>query len=423
MSTSSSSWASSNTGDALTLFKGTLVLPDSLMPKGAVLVRDGVIVWVGMASKLPAQIDGVTGKPDAMKTIAATIDVGDDYISPGFVDIHTHGGGGADFMDATPQAMRTANRAHAKHGTTTIYPTTTTGTPQQLVNMLDVSQVAMDSWQVSEGARVGGVHWYGPYFATDKVGAHPKGYERYPDPSEYEPALASGIIKSATCAAELPGAVDFCKAATAAGCLVTCGHSNASWSEMAAAYDAGLRHVDHFWNAMSSTDTIRKRLGSPQQGSMAEFVLYHQEMSTEVIADGHHHAPEMHQFAYRMLGPDRLVLVSDCSRAMDMPAGEYRIGHHETGEPFLSNEECGTLLDGVTLASSALPIEHMVRIFARDTGAQLYEVIRMASLTPARLVHADDCCGSLAAGKRADIAILSKTLHVQQTYLAGQKFE
>ena len=140
------------------------------------------------------------------------------------------------------------------------------------------------AWNVTDGARIAGVHWYGPYFASEKVGAHPKGFERNPDPSEYEPALARGLIRSATCAAELPGAVAFCRAAKAAGCLVTCGHSNASWAEMAAVYEAGMRHVDHFWNAMSSTDSIRKRLGTPQRGSMAEFVLYHPEMSTEVDA-------------------------------------------------------------------------------------------------------------------------------------------
>ena len=219
-----------------------------------------------------------------------------------------------------------------------------------------------ENWNVSDGARIAGVHWYGPYFATDKVGAHPKGFERNPDPAEYEPALARGIIKSATCAAELPGAVEFCRAAKAAGCLVTCGHSNASWPEMAAVYEVGMRHVDHFWNAMSSTDSIRKRLGTPQRGSMAEFVLYHPEMSTEVIADGFHHAPEMLQFAYRMKGAARLCLVSDCSRALDMPPGIYRIGHHETGEPFENNGNVGVLPGADKLASSIFALEHMVRM-------------------------------------------------------------
>lgn len=338
------------------------------------------------------------------------------------MDIHTHGGAGSDYMDGTAEAVRIANHAHARHGTTTIYPTTTTGTSAQLTAMLDAVEQVRRDWTLADGARIGGVHWYGPYFATDKVGAHPKGFERHPDPAEYEPALARGLIKSATCAAELPGAVAFCRAARAAGCLVTCGHSNASWPEMAAVYEAGMRHVDHFWNAMSSTDFIRKRLATPQRGSMAEFVLYHPDMSTEVIADGFHHAPEMLQFAYRMKGSARLCLVSDCSRALDTPPGIYRIGHQETGEPFLNNGTVGVLPGTETLASSIFPLEHMVRIMMHDTAAGLAEVIRMASLTPAERIGCAADRGSLEVGKLADIVILSKDLHVRRTFIGGREF-
>jgi N-acetylglucosamine-6-phosphate deacetylase len=264
------------------------------------------------------------------------------------------------------------------------------------------------------------VHWYGPYFASDKVGAHPKGYERHPDPAEYAPALARGLIKSATCAAELPGAVEFCRAAKEAGCLVTCGHSNSTWDEMAAVYAAGMRHVDHFWNAMSNTDSIRRRLGTPQRGSMAEFVLYHDEMSTEVIADGFHHAPEMLQFAYRMKGVKRLCLVSDCSRALDMPPGIYRIGNHETGELLEHNGSVGVLPGGTVLASSIFALDHMVRVMARDTDADIPHVIRMASLTPAERTGFAADRGSLEPGKLADVVVLSPDLQVRRTFIGGQ---
>lgn len=389
------------------VFRGTVVLPIDLLPHGIVVIEDGRIVAVGPERDVKVPVG------------AEVIDADDGYISPGFVDIHTHGGADSDYMDGTPDAVRIANRAHARHGTTTIFPTTTTGTPAQLVAMLDAVEQVARNWSVTDGARIAGVHWYGPYFAKDKVGAHPKGFERNPDPAEYGPALARGIIKSATCAAELPGAVEFCRAARVGGCLVTCGHSNASWPEMAAVYDAGMRHVDHFWNAMSSTDSIRKRLSTPQRGSMAEFVLYHAEMSTEVIADGFHHAPEMLQFAYRMKGPARLCLVSDCSRALDMPPGIYRIGHHQTGEPFENNGAVGVLPGGTTLASSIFPLEHMVRIMTRDTDAGLAQVIRMASLTPAERTGFAQDRGSLELGKLADIVILARDLHVRRTFIGG----
>jgi len=393
-----------------TVFRGTVIFPTGLLPHGVVVADGERIVAVGLERevKLPAG--------------AAVIDAKDGYISPGFVDIHTHGGGGFDFMDGTQEAVRVSNRVHARHGTTTIYPTTTTGTPAQLVAMLDsVEQVCRD-WKVADGARIAGVHWYGPYFATEKVGAHPKGFERNPDPAEYGPALARGIIKTATCAAELPGAVEFSRAAHAAGCLVTCGHSNASWPEMAAVYEAGMRHVDHFWNAMSSTDSIRKRLNTPQRGSMAEFVLYHPEMSTEVIADGFHHAAEMLQFVYRMKGSARLCLVSDCSRALDTLPGIYRLGHHETGEPFENTGTVGVLPGSEKLAGSIYPMEHMIRVMMGDTDAGLAEVIRMASLTPAERTGFAKDRGSLEAGKLADVVILSPDLFVQRTFIDGVEF-
>jgi N-acetylglucosamine-6-phosphate deacetylase len=391
------------------IFRGTVVLPDGLVPKGVVVVEGERIVAVGPESGVTAPVG------------ADVIDADDGYITPGFIDIHTHGGAGSDYMDGTPEAVRIANRCHARHGTTTVFPTTTTGSPAQLSAMLDAVGEVSREWTVEDGARIAGVHWYGPYFATEKVGAHPKGFERNPDPSEYQPALARGIIKSATCAAELPGAVEFCRAAREAGCLVTCGHSNACWSEMAAVYAAGMRHVDHFWNAMSSTDSIRKRLGTPQRGSMAEFVLYHPEMSTEVIADGFHHAPEMLQFAYRMKGAERLCLVSDCSRALDMPPSLYRLGHHETGEPFEHNGDVGVLPGGNTLASSVFALEHMIRVMMRDTDAGLAHVIRMASLTPAERTGFARDRGSLEPGKLADIVILSQDLHVRRTFIGGRE--
>jgi N-acetylglucosamine-6-phosphate deacetylase len=150
---------------------------------------------------------------------------------------------------------------------------------------------------------------------------------------------------------------------------------------------------------------------------MAEFVLYHAQMSTEVIADGHHHAPEMLQFAYRMKQPDRLCLVSDCSRALDMPPGVYRIGHHVTGAPFEHNGAVGVLPDGATLASSVFALDHMVRVMARDTDAGIAQVIRMASLTPAERTGMAHDRGSLERGKLADVVILSPDLHVMRTFM------
>ena len=349
------------------------------------------------------------------------VDARGGVIAPGFVDIHVHGGAGADYMDGTVDAVRIANRAHARHGTTTIFPTTTTGTPAEIDAMLDACAAARAAWTPADGARIAGVHFYGPYFAEDKVGCHSVAGRRDPDRREYRRQFARGIIRVATCAAELPCAEAFYREARRHGCLVTCGHSNASWTEMGRAFTAGVRHVDHFWCAMSSVPGVRQRLGYPMQGSMAEFVLAHAEMSTEVLADGQHLAPELLAFAYRMKGARRLCLVTDTSRAMDMPPGRYEFGPRGAGDWFESDGRVGSQ-PGAGLASAVVGMDVMVRTMARHSGAPLADVIRMASLTPAERVGLDTEIGSLEAGKRADVVVLDSGLHVRQTYLGGVEF-
>ena len=225
-------------------FTGTIVLPDRLLENGVVVCRNGVIDRVGPAAEIAIPPD------------AARVDASGGFIAPGYVDIHVHGGAGADFMDGTPEAVITATRAHARHGTTSIFPTTTTGSRPQITAMLQACQIAQREWRPDNGARIAGVHFYGPYFAEDKVGCHSREGRRDPDPAEYQNVLSMGLIRVATCAAELPGSEAFYRAAFGHGCLVTCGHSNSTWTEMDRAYRAGMRHVDHFWCAMSSVPSL-----------------------------------------------------------------------------------------------------------------------------------------------------------------------
>jgi N-acetylglucosamine-6-phosphate deacetylase len=155
---------------------------------------------------------------------------------------------------------------------------------------------------------------------------------------------------------------------------------------------------------------------------MAEFVLAHREMSTEVLADGEHLAPELLEFAVRMKGTDRLCLVTDASRAVDMPPGEYWFGPLGSGERFQSNGRVG-FQPGAGLASSVVGMDAMVRQMARRTSAGLAGAVRMASLTPAERVGMARRIGSLAAGKRADVLILSRALSVKRVFIGGQPFD
>jgi N-acetylglucosamine-6-phosphate deacetylase len=343
------------------------------------------------------------------------------YLSPGFIDIHVHGGNGADFMDGTSDAVRVACRAHARHGTTTIFPTTTTGSTEQIHGMLDAVKAVQSERSVENGARIAGVHLYGPFFAEDKVGCHSVEGRREPTAAEYRDYFEKGIVRIATCAAELPGAVEFYREAKKRRCLITCGHSNASWPEMAAAFKAGMRHVDHFWCAMSNVASVRSRLGVPMRGSMLEFVLGTADMSTEVIADGCHLAPELLDFAFRLKGPRKLCLVTDANRALDLPLGNYRFGAAEDGSGFESDGRVGWSPGRTSLASSIVGMDHMVRQMKRDTSASLPEVIRMASLTPAELTGIAKHTGSLEAGKNADVVLLSRKLEVRRVFIGGEE--
>jgi len=390
---------------ALSLFftNSTVILPDRLLPGASVACANGKIVAVG---------DSVRPPPGA-----TVIDAKGGYVAPGFIDIHVHGGAEADFMDGTPEAVRTVCRAHAKHGTTTIFPTTTTGSFEQIMAMIESCREVQTS---STGARLAGVHLYGPYFAEDKVGCHPVTGRREPLAAEFARYFKTGLIKVATCAAELPGAVAFYRAAQKHQCLITCGHSNSSWTEMQRAFAEGMRHVDHFWCAMSSVPSIRQRLGVPMQASMAEFVLAQAEMSTEVIADGCHLSPELLEFAYKMKGARRLLLVTDCNRALDLPPGKYRFGPAQDGSWFESDGKVGSAPNG-SLASSIVGMDHMVRHMLKSTTASLPEVIRMASLTPAERTGIARQTGSITKGKRADLLILNKRLEVKRTFVGGHE--
>jgi len=396
----------------LTAFRGSLILPDKVVDHGVVFCRNG-------------RIDSVRrGNP---RIPAGTPVVEAPFVAPGFVDIHVHGGAGADYMDGTATAVRIANRAHARHGTTTVFPTTTTGSPEQIHRMLQACLTVQREWQPGE-ARIAGVHLYGPYFAENKVGCHSPAGRRDPaNRKEYQAYFKTGIVKIATCAAELPHAVEFYRAAASkrdGRCsLITCGHSDSTWTQMQKAFDAGMRHVDHFWCAMSSVPSLRARHGTPMQASMAEFVLANAEMSTEVIADGQHLSRELLEFAWRMKGSNRLCLVTDANRALDMPPGRYRFGPVEDGSWFESNGKVGFVPEaeggGGGLASSVVALDTMVRNMKRMTSAPLEEVVRMASLTPAERAGIASEVGSLEPGKHADIVLLDAALRVKRVYVGG----
>jgi N-acetylglucosamine-6-phosphate deacetylase len=390
---------------ALLFSGGIIVLPDRLLPGGQVRV---VGERVAEVSPTPIPTEG-----------ASRVDLRGGYLVPGFVDLHVHGGAGADFMDASPEAFRTVCRAHTRHGTTSLLPTTTVARHNQHLAFLRVCRTLQCDG--TGAARILGAHFYGPYFAPEARGCHPGEAVRPPTPAEYEQYLDyADCIVTATVAPELPGAEEFVRACRARGIRCNAGHSYATFEQMTAALSWGVRHVDHLFCAMSDRARLRQSQTYPMRGGVFEATLYFDELTTEVIADGKHLQRELLLLAYKIKGPDRLALVTDCNRALDMPDGEYVFGPLDGGEPILRRDGVGLMPGGQALASGVVGMDHCVRTFHQLTGIPLPEVVRMASLTPARIAGYDQEIGSIAPGKRADLLVLDETLAVREVYLGGQ---
>jgi N-acetylglucosamine-6-phosphate deacetylase len=387
---------------------GTVVLPDRLLADGAVTVEDG-------------RIQTVTAAPGARPPAAASVfDLRGGYLTPGYIDLHVHGGAGADFMDGTEEAFRTACRAHLRHGTTGLLPTTTVARHEQHLRFLEVCRRLMRDR--TDGARILGTHFYGPYFAPEARGCHPGGPVRPPRPEEFRHYLAyTDAIRTATVAPELPGAEAFVRACRECGIRCNAGHSHATFEQMEAARGWGVRHVDHLFCAMSDRARLRQTQTHPMRGGVLEATLFFDDLTTEVIADGKHLQRELLLLAYKVKGPDRLALVTDCNRALDMPDGEYVFGPSDGGEPIVRRDGVGLMPDGTALASGVTGMDHAVRTFQRLTGVPLPEVVRMASLTPARICGCDAEAGSIGPGKRADLLVLDPDLEVREVFLAGRR--
>jgi N-acetylglucosamine-6-phosphate deacetylase len=392
------------TMDPLLFAGGTLFLERRLLPDGWLISRG-------------EQIEAL-GPPGRPGHAHQSIDLAGGYLAPGFVDLHVHGGAGHDFMDGTEEAFRAICQAHARHGTTSLLPTTTVARHEQHLAFLQVCRDLQGS--DIDGARILGAHFYGPYFAHEARGCHPGEPVRPPREEEYRRYLEFGCITRATVAPELEGAEGFVRACRARGIGCNAGHSYATFEQMEAALGWGVSHVDHLFCAMSDRARLRQQQTYPMRAGVMEATLFFDELTTEVIADGKHLAAPLLKLALKIKGPDRLALVTDCNRALDMPDGPYLFGPRDGGEPIIRRDGVGIMPDGTALASGVVGMDEGVRTFHRFTGAPLADVVRMASLTPARIAGFDGVLGSLTPGKRADLVVLDRDLSVRQVYVGGR---
>lgn len=354
-------------------------------------------------------------------TADETIDLGGQYLAPGFVDLHVHGGDGADFMDGTREAFQTVCRCHLRHGTTSLTPTSTVARMDQYLRFLDLCGELLGD--VPGGARIVGSHFYGPYFARPARGCHPDQDFLTPSPENATQftTLAGKMPLAITVAPEIEGAEWLVRTYASRGVQFNVGHSFATFSQVEAAVEWGVRHIDHLFCAMSDRARLRQTQTFPMRAGVMEATLYFDELTTEVIADGKHLTPELLRLAYKVKGAHRLALVTDSMRAVDLPDGEYWFGAEGTGERIRKRDGVGVTLEGTALASGVMGMDHCVRTMHDVVGVSLQDAIRMASLTPARILGIEKDTGSLEVGKRADLLVLDEAINVKQVYVGGQQ--
>ena len=383
------------------LFQNVNIIFPTGIRSGEVLTENGRIAQIAVDRKI------MTG--------ARKIDEKGMYLSPGFIDIHTHGGGGADFMDGDTESIRTACRMHRNHGTTSIIPTTLTSTRDSLFDCLKLfNQVDCQEPQMPE---ILGLHLEGPYFSYEQRGAQSPENLRNPMPEEYEKALElTDRICRWSFAVELDGAEEFLHFLRAKGIVASLAHSDASCGQVMRAYDNGLQAMTHFYSGMSG---VRREHAYRVAGAVEAGYLL-DDLFVEVIADGCHLPGELLQLIYKVKGADRICLVTDSMRGAGMPDGEYVLGGKDSGMPTIVEDGVAKLPDRTAFAGSVATMDRLVRTMKELTAAPLDQVINMASLSPARLMGVDDRKGSICVGKDADLLLLDEKLQVQLVMVRGQ---
>jgi N-acetylglucosamine-6-phosphate deacetylase len=343
------------------------------------------------------------------------IDAGGNILSPGFIDIHVHGGSGYDFMDNTVEAYLKIAEMHARFGTTAMAPTSlSTGLPD-LVNTLTCYEKAIT--QNHKGADFIGFHIEGPYVSMEQKGAQNPLYIRDPNPTEYTSIIERfPFVKRWSAAPELPGAMEFARYLKANNVLPAIAHTDAVFQDVIEAFDNGFTHVTHFYSCMS---TVFRKDAMRYAGSV-EATYFLDDMTVEIIADGVHLPPALLKLVCKLKGYDNISLITDAMRAAGLPPGESYLGTIEDNFKVIVEDDVAKLPDRSAFAGSVATCDKLVKNMVQLADVPLTEAIKMMTINPAKIMGVDAHKGSLEVGKDADLGLMTDDFKVLQTVVRGK---
>ncbi|HPC93413.1 MAG TPA: N-acetylglucosamine-6-phosphate deacetylase [Sedimentisphaerales bacterium] len=357
-----------------------------------ILIQDGCIAWIG-AGEPPAAAEQV-------------LDAGGRLLAPGFIDVHIQGAGGADVLDATPEALATIAKACARCGVTS-YLATTIYKPGQKNRHLEVAAECIG--RDLGGARLLGIHLEGPFISQRKRGMIQPDCLTDPSPSALEAILAKtgDGLAMMTVAPELPGGLEMARALADRGVIASLGHTHATYDETLAGFDAGINHVTHLFNAMPS---LHHRDPGPL-GAIFE----RSDVTVQAITDGVHIHPSVLRLAFAALGPSRFVTITDGMQALGLPDGRYTYN----GIPYETRNGAARYKDG-TLIGTAVGLNQMLARLVSITGCSVATAIRTATENPASILGLARKTGSIQTGYDADLVLLEEDLSVYATVVGGR---
>ncbi len=388
------------------ILHGKLVLKDKVID-GYLGIKDG-------------KISGISKSRPTMVKDEAFLDFQGNYIMPGFVDTHTHGSGGFDFMDGSEADIVGAARSHARFGTTTCLPTALTSSDDEMVTFLknlDSVHRMQISGKLGDCAKMPGTHLEGPYFDMVEKGAQDPRYIRDPEPEHYNMLLeaGNGLIRRWSVAPERPGAIEFIDTMVKQGIEVSAAHTAATYDEVSRAYDHGLNLLTHFYSGMS---TISRRGGFRVLGTVESGYLI-DGMNIELICDGSHLPPDLLRMIFKLKSHDRIIACSDSMRGAGMPDGPSVLGPRNNGTACIIEDGIAKMPDRTCFAGSVATGDRLARTLHCTLGMNMDEVSRILCLQPARLAGLDREVGSIEVGKAADLVVCNDSIEIKNVYIDG----